>query len=203
MVQIHVSYLFCTNAIYVPTVEAFLWTLMVILDVLLAVRVCVVMWCLPECFSISWSEAWGDLSMCHLSRGANCGHSQVPCLTLLSFRLLCLLQNWRTQFEIALWFADGDILCNLHNMSPSFSLFLQAGCARSSATSQGHIVNGWAESRCDQGKHRGQKLCSHRSRCGSYHAWRLASATAAYHCTLLCLFPECRFRNESFDLSVF
>lgn len=44
------------------------------------VRVCVVMWCLPECVPVSWSEAWGHLSMCHLSWGPDCGHTQVTLL---------------------------------------------------------------------------------------------------------------------------
>lgn len=110
MVQIHVSYLSYNILIYVTTLQALLWILMVILDALLVVRVCVIMWCLPECFSISRSETWGDLSMCHLSRGANCGHSQVPylhahpCIPSLSS------SKWKkTQLQIA-WFSDDDIL---------------------------------------------------------------------------------------------
>lgn len=48
-----------------------------------AIRVCVVMRCLPECVPVSWSKARGDLSMCHLARGLDGGHSQVQYDNLL------------------------------------------------------------------------------------------------------------------------
>lgn len=122
--------------------------------------------------------------MCHLSRGANCGHSQV----LYLHAHLCVpslsSNQKKKQSEITLRLADGDILSRL----VTFFLLLQAGCAWSPSTSQGHIINGWAQSWGDQGKHGGQKLCPDCSRRGSHHAWRSATETVTYQCTHMYLF---------------
>lgn len=45
---------------------------------LLVLRVCVVVRCLPECVPVSRSEAGGYLSLRNVPRGSDCGHSQVP-----------------------------------------------------------------------------------------------------------------------------
>lgn len=78
-----------------------------------------------------------------------------------------------------------------------FFLLLQARCAWSPATSQGHIIDGWAQSWGDQGKHGGQKLSPDCTRRGSYHAWRSATETVTYQCTHMYLFQKAGFKLKA------
>ena len=71
-------------------------------DLFQLLRVCVILWCLPESIPKPWTETWGHLSMCYFCWSHDCRNPQVLCrmsvfLMYVTTLIRCVLFTGRWQ----------------------------------------------------------------------------------------------------------